>query len=161
GTHVDRSPTPLRSHRRRRRCRTPRTRCPRRAKTAHGTSAARQSRCRERVACRRCDRESGIRSAFVIRAQRRSSRRSRGSMLADDRRRRTGGAQSMEDRIDLVDGAFWGRNPHEEFTWLRKNAPVWRDPKHGVWGVATYDLVKYVSSQPKLFSSAEGIRPDS
>jgi cytochrome P450 family 142 subfamily A polypeptide 1 len=67
----------------------------------------------------------------------------------------------MEDRIDLVDGAFWGRNPHDELTWLRKNAPVWRDPKHGVWGVATYDLVKYVSSQPKLFSSAEGIRPDS
>ena len=67
----------------------------------------------------------------------------------------------MEDRIDLVDGAFWGRNPHDELTWLRKNAPVWRDPKHGVWGVATYDLVKQVSSQPKLFSSAGGIRPDS
>ncbi len=67
----------------------------------------------------------------------------------------------MEDRIDLVDGAFWGRNPHDELTWLRKNAPVWRDPKHGVWGVATYDLVKQVSGQPKLFSSAAGIRPDS
>ena len=67
----------------------------------------------------------------------------------------------MEDRIDLVDGAFWGRNPHEELTWLRHNAPVWRDPRNGVWGVATYDLVKQVSSQPKLFSSAGGIRPDS
>jgi cytochrome P450 family 142 subfamily A polypeptide 1 len=66
----------------------------------------------------------------------------------------------MEERIDLVDGAFWGRNPHEELAWLRANAPVWRDPKHGVWAVSTYDLVKQVSSQPALFSNAGGIRPD-
>lgn len=67
----------------------------------------------------------------------------------------------MEDHIDLVDGAFWGRNPYEELAWLRKNAPVWRDPRHGVWGVSTYELVKQVSSQPELFSNAGGIRPDS
>ncbi len=66
----------------------------------------------------------------------------------------------MEDRIDLVDGAFWGRNPHEELAWLRANAPVWRDPHRGVWGVATYDLVKQVSTQPTRFSNAQGIRPD-
>jgi cholest-4-en-3-one 26-monooxygenase len=66
----------------------------------------------------------------------------------------------LEDTIDLVDGAFWGRNPQEELTWLRSNAPVWRDPKNGVWGVATYDLVKQVSAQPKIFSNAGGIRPD-
>jgi cholest-4-en-3-one 26-monooxygenase len=67
---------------------------------------------------------------------------------------------SIEDRIDLVDGAFWGRNPHEELSWLRANAPVWKDPRSGVWGVATYDLVKFVSSNPQIFSSAGGIRPD-
>ena len=67
---------------------------------------------------------------------------------------------TVEDRIDLIDGAFWGRNPHEELTWLRANAPVWRDPRHGVWGVATYDLVKHVATHPKTFSSAQGIRPD-
>ena len=66
----------------------------------------------------------------------------------------------MEDRIDLVDGAFWGRNPQDELKWLRENAPVWRDPRHGVWGVATYDLVKEVATHPKQFSSAHGIRPD-
>ncbi len=66
----------------------------------------------------------------------------------------------MEDRIDLVSGEFWGRNPHEELTWLRANAPVWRDPRHGLWGVATYDLIKEVATQPKLFSNAQGIRPD-
>jgi cytochrome P450 family 142 subfamily A polypeptide 1 len=66
----------------------------------------------------------------------------------------------MEDRIDLVSGAFWGRNPHDELAWLRANAPVWRDDRHGVWGIATYDLVKEVSVHPELFSSAQGIRPD-
>jgi cholest-4-en-3-one 26-monooxygenase len=68
--------------------------------------------------------------------------------------------QTIEDRIDLVDGAFWGRDPHEELAWLRANAPVWRDPRSGVWGVATYDLVKHVSTHPELFSSAKGIRPE-
>ncbi|CAO5255515.1 cytochrome P450 [Frankia sp. AgKG'84/4] len=67
---------------------------------------------------------------------------------------------SIEGRIDLVDGAFWGRNPHEELAWLRANSPVWRDPRTGVWGVATYDLVRYVSTHPQEFSSAGGIRPD-
>ncbi len=67
---------------------------------------------------------------------------------------------TIEDRIDLVSGAFWGRNPHEELTWLRANAPVWRDPASGVWGVATYDLVKHVSTHPEQFSNAGGIRPD-
>ncbi len=67
----------------------------------------------------------------------------------------------MEERIDLVDGAFWGRNPQEELAWLRANAPVWQDPKHGVWAVSTYDLVKQVATQPALFSNAGGIRPDS
>jgi cytochrome P450 family 142 subfamily A polypeptide 1 len=68
--------------------------------------------------------------------------------------------EPIEDGIDLVDGAFWGRNPHAELAWLRANAPVWRDPRHGVWGIATYDLVKQVSTRPELFSSAGGIRPD-
>ena len=67
---------------------------------------------------------------------------------------------NIEERIDLISGFFWERNPHEELAWLRANAPVWRDPQSGVWGVATYDLVKHVSTNPELFSSAGGIRPE-
>jgi cytochrome P450 family 142 subfamily A polypeptide 1 len=62
--------------------------------------------------------------------------------------------------IDLVSGAFWGRNPHEGLAWLREHAPVWRDPRNGVWGVATYDLVRQASTNPAQFSNAGGIRPD-
>ncbi|MCK9896038.1 cytochrome P450 [Frankia sp. AgB32] len=68
--------------------------------------------------------------------------------------------KDIESRIDLVDGLFWGRNPHEELAWLRANAPVWRDPRTGVWGVATYELLKHVASRRELFSNAGGIRPD-
>ena len=71
-----------------------------------------------------------------------------------------GTLSDVEARIDLVDGAFWGRDPHEELAWLRANAPVWRDPVHGVWAIATYDLVKHVSTHPRQYSSAGGIRPD-
>ena len=67
----------------------------------------------------------------------------------------------MEDRIELTDGAFWGRNPQEELTWLRHNAPVWQDPTSGLWAVSTYSLVKEVATQPKRFCNAQGIRPDS
>ena len=45
-------------------------------------------------------------------------------------------------------------------SWLREHAPVWRDPRTGVWGVATYELVKYVSAHPELFTSSTGMRPD-
>jgi cholest-4-en-3-one 26-monooxygenase len=62
--------------------------------------------------------------------------------------------------IDLVSGAFWGRDPHEGLAWLRRNAPVWRDPRNGVWGVATYELVRQASTAPERFSNAGGIRPD-
>jgi cholest-4-en-3-one 26-monooxygenase len=63
--------------------------------------------------------------------------------------------------VDLVSGEFWGRNPHEELTWLRANDPVHFDDVNGVWGVTRYADVKAVSKDPTTYSSAGGIRPDS
>jgi hypothetical protein len=37
----------------------------------------------------------------------------------------------VQGRIDLVDGAFWGRNPQQELAWLRANAPVSRQAVAG------------------------------
>jgi len=62
--------------------------------------------------------------------------------------------------MDLVSGAFWGRNPHEELAWLRANDPVHFDDQHGVWGVTRYAHVREISKDPARFSSAGGIRPD-
>lgn len=62
--------------------------------------------------------------------------------------------------MDLVSGEFWGRNPHEELAWLRANDPVHFDEANGVWGITRYDHVKAISKDPKAFSSAGGIRPE-
>ena len=61
-------------------------------------------------------------------------------------------------QIDFVDGAFWGRDPHDELTWCRENDPVHWDGQ--VWGVSKHADVRAISTQPELFSSAQGIRPD-
>ena len=70
------------------------------------------------------------------------------------------GDHPVDERIALASGAFWGRDPQDELAWLRRHAPVYWDDASQVWGVATYDLVKQVSTQPERFSNAGGIRPD-
>ena len=67
----------------------------------------------------------------------------------------------INDAINLTSGRFWGRNPHDEFVWMRENAPVYHDPNSGVWGIAGYHELKEASKHPDLFSNAQGIRPDS
>lgn len=62
--------------------------------------------------------------------------------------------------INLVSGAFWGRNPHEELTWLRHNAPIYFDESCGVWGIATHEPLKEASRLSDVFSNAGGIRAD-
>lgn len=63
--------------------------------------------------------------------------------------------------IDLVSGEFWGRDPHDALTWMRRNEPVYFDERNGVWGISKYHDVKEISKNPAVFSNAGGIRPDS
>jgi cytochrome P450 family 142 subfamily A polypeptide 1 len=63
--------------------------------------------------------------------------------------------------VDLVSGAFWGREPHDVFTWMRQNAPVYFDETSGVWAITRYHDLKAVAKAPETWSSAQGIRPDS
>ncbi len=62
------------------------------------------------------------------------------------------------DDIDLISGAFWGRNPHDAFTWMRANAPVYWDGR--AWGITRHADLKAVSKDPGTFSNAQGIRAD-
>jgi cytochrome P450 family 142 subfamily A polypeptide 1 len=62
--------------------------------------------------------------------------------------------------INLCDGRFWARDPHDELAWMRAHAPVYWDEQGGVWGIARYDDVIAISRDPQTFSSAGGIRPD-
>ncbi|MCU1602152.1 MAG: cytochrome [Frankiales bacterium] len=62
-------------------------------------------------------------------------------------------------QIDFIDGAWWGRNPQDELTWLREHDPVHWDGR--VWGITKAADVRDIATQPELFSNAQGIRPDS
>jgi cytochrome P450 family 142 subfamily A polypeptide 1 len=61
--------------------------------------------------------------------------------------------------IDLMSGAFYGREPFDAYAWMRSNAPVYYDEPNDLWGVASYAGVKSASLDPDSFSSAHGIRP--
>src|ERR1700730_9692259 len=61
--------------------------------------------------------------------------------------------------IDLMSGAFYGREPHDAYAWMRANAPVYYDEPNDLWGVASYASVKAASLDTESFSSAQGIRP--
>jgi len=61
--------------------------------------------------------------------------------------------------IDLMSGAFFGREPHDAFAWMRANAPVYYDEANDLWAAASYAAVKQASVDTESFSNAGGIRP--
>ena len=63
--------------------------------------------------------------------------------------------------IDLLDGTFYGREPHEAYTWMRAHAPVYFDERNDLWAAASYATVKQASVETEAFSNAQGIRPKS
>jgi cholest-4-en-3-one 26-monooxygenase len=62
--------------------------------------------------------------------------------------------------IRLLDGAFYGGDPHPHFQWMREHAPVYWDAAGSVWGVSCYDDVLAISKDPATFSNTGGIRAD-
>ncbi len=62
--------------------------------------------------------------------------------------------------IDLLSAAsFANGQPHEQFRWLRRNAPVYRHPEphgRGLWAVTRYHDVRAVGRDPKTYSSYAG-----
>ena len=62
--------------------------------------------------------------------------------------------------IDLLSSrSFADGHPVEQYRWLRENAPVyWHTEPDGpgFWAVTSYELVREVSKQPDVFSSAAG-----
>ena len=62
-------------------------------------------------------------------------------------------------QIDLLDGAFWGSEPHHTYAWMRANEPVYHDEANHLWAVTSYHDLKAVERDPATFSNAGGIRP--
>jgi len=66
----------------------------------------------------------------------------------------------VQHDINLLSGDFWGRNPQDELTWLRANAPVYWDERSNIWGIAKYEHIKEIETDPEVFSNANGVRPE-
>src|SRR5215467_735249 len=68
---------------------------------------------------------------------------------------------AVAPQINLIDADAYQRYgpPHDQFAWLRENAPVYwhaeggRDGWPGFWAVTRHEEVAFVSRHPELFSS--------
>jgi len=63
--------------------------------------------------------------------------------------------------IRLIEGAFYGDDPHPGLRWMRENAPVYWDEAGEVWGITRYADVRALEKDPQTWRSSGGIRPDS
>jgi cytochrome P450 family 142 subfamily A polypeptide 1 len=65
----------------------------------------------------------------------------------------------VRDDIDLLDGNFYRREPHDVWTWMRAEAPVYYDTRNDVWAVTRYRDVLAIEKDPVTFSSQRSPRP--
>jgi cholest-4-en-3-one 26-monooxygenase len=70
------------------------------------------------------------------------------------------GVRHDNDRlvVDLLDPAFYATNPHEVWTWMRANEPVYRDHRNGLWGVTRHADLMDVERRSNVFVSGAGYR---
>jgi cytochrome P450 family 142 subfamily A polypeptide 1 len=66
---------------------------------------------------------------------------------------------AVRDDIDLLDGAWYAQEPHEQWEWMRRNAPVYYDERGDVWGITRYEDVLAIEKDPATFSSRRSPRP--
>ena len=60
--------------------------------------------------------------------------------------------------IDLLDPEWYAGNPHDDYTWMRENAPVYRDEANGLWGITRHADVRDVELRSEVFVSGRGYR---
>jgi cytochrome P450 family 142 subfamily A polypeptide 1 len=63
------------------------------------------------------------------------------------------------DDLNLLDGGWYAARPHEVWTWMRREAPVYFDEASRVWGISKYHDVLAIEKDPATFSSYGGPRP--
>ncbi len=60
--------------------------------------------------------------------------------------------------VDMLDPELYRRNPHEVWTWMRANEPVYRDTRNGLWCVTRHADLLEVERRSAVFSSQQGYR---
>ena len=65
----------------------------------------------------------------------------------------------IRDEINFLDGFWYQHEPHDTWTWLRENAPIYYDPNSDIWGISRYHDILEIEKDPKTFSSWRSPRP--
>lgn len=60
--------------------------------------------------------------------------------------------------VDLLDPELYRRNPHDVWTWMRANEPVYRDHRNGLWAVTRHADLMDVERRSSVFVSGHGYR---
>ncbi len=60
--------------------------------------------------------------------------------------------------VDLLDPEFYRSNPHQAWTWMRANEPVYRDHRNGLWGITRHADLMEVERRSSVFLSGQGYR---
>jgi cholest-4-en-3-one 26-monooxygenase len=58
----------------------------------------------------------------------------------------------------LLDPELYRSNPHDLWTWMRANEPVYRDDRNGLWGITRHADVLTVERRDDVFRSGLGYR---
>ena len=67
-------------------------------------------------------------------------------------------AAATRPTYDLLDPDFYRSNPHEAWTWMRANEPVYRDARNGLWAITRHADVQDVERRSSVFVSGLGYR---
>ena len=55
--------------------------------------------------------------------------------------------------LNLLDPAWYQRDPHDDYTWMRAHEPVYRDDVNQLWGITRHADVLDVERRSQVFSS--------
>jgi cytochrome P450 len=60
---------------------------------------------------------------------------------------------TLDDEVRLLETSWFMSYPHDVYRRLRREAPVYRSERDGVWAVSRYEDVRFVSKSPELFAN--------
>jgi cytochrome P450 family 142 subfamily A polypeptide 1 len=61
--------------------------------------------------------------------------------------------------LDLLEGAWFARQPFDDWAWMREHAPAYWDSKNEVWALTRHADVLAAEKDPETFSSYRAPRP--
>lgn len=63
------------------------------------------------------------------------------------------------ENLNLLDGKWYSTEPHEDWTWMRENAPIYYNEASDVWAIMRHKDILMIEKDTKTFSSYMAPRP--